>query len=671
MIIALLSGMVLCALVAAVLTVTAPGDDRTARAVGYLLAASGALLGLWAAISLGASPPEAQLPLPWPFPPEVLRLSGLSAGCALLAGALLMASGWVRASGAASGGAGTGLLLHGLLLAVAWFLASSAPLPVLAGWEAITVVSYLLLVRDRIRVRRAAWALLSLSEFGTGILLFALLVVTARGAALPPAWASALAVCALFAFGAKAGLFPLQVWVPLAEPEAPGDVAGLFSGLLTVAAVVGYLRIIHAVAPPLFSIGVVTAVFGLTGAALSVLLGLIERDGKRVLAYGTLEALGLSFTALGVGMVLQSRGAGSAAEMAIAGALTLLLAHAGGKFALFTIAGWLEQRSGLRLLDRMGGMLRHMPQAAGPLVVATFTLAALPPFGGFLGEWLLVEACLVPTPTHTGLHVVLAVLGALVAVVAAVGFTVYLRWIGIGFLGRPRTEAASTAPDVPPLATVGLWMAALVGAVAGIGAGWVLPWLSQATPWLAQGQPIVAVTYLRPQAYAPIVALGAALFRGVAGHTGNVIFAADGFNVGSPWDLACFALVLGLAVYGVSRRWDKRHVRLARTWIGGGPEDAGLAWTAEGLNHPLALTFAAIFALHRSRVPSGDPMAGGFRYRSRVLLRLEHHVYRPLLGLATRVSGAVRQTQSGDLAHYVGYIVGAALVGMAVVAVWR
>lgn len=663
-----LAGMVLAAAVATGLTVRAPAGPCTARAVGWLLAVAGACLAGWAVTSLGAHPPHLALSLPSPFVVGAFGLSGLGAACALLAGALFVAVGWVRAAAGAAGGAGTGLLLHALLLSVAWFLGSGTPLSLLLGWQVISACAYFLLIRDRMRVRRAAWALLGLSEFGTGILLFALLVISARGAhALPPAGASWLAVAALFAFGAKAGLFPLQVWVPFAEPEAAGDVAGLFSGLLTAVAVVGFLRIVQWLAPPELGVGIVTTIFGITGAALSALFGLIERDAKRVLAYGTLEALGLVFTAVGVGMVLQSQGAGSAAAMAVAGGLTLLAAHAGSKATLFVTAGWLEERAGLRRLDRMGGAIRRMPRAAGPLVLAAFTLAGLPPCGGFLGEWLLIEACLVPTPAHPQLHLVLAVLGALVAVVAAIGFTLYLRWLGIGCLGPARTPAAERVPDLPRLAAAGVWLATGVGVASGVAAGWTLPWLARAARAIAHGRPLIAPTYLHPGKYAVIVRLGAALFAGVAGSTGNVIFANGGFDVGSPWDLSLFALALGLVVYGLARR--ARRVRRVGTWMGGEPEGPGLYWTAEGLNHPLRLTFAAVFALERARVPHADAAMQGFRYRMRVLLRLEHHVYGPLLRVAARMSNAVREgTQSGNLGHYVGYLLGAVLVGLAVVA---
>ncbi len=665
--------MLVFALVATVGTIVRPAARGTVRAGAWLLALSGLALVLWGAASLGAAPSVLQVPMPWPFPADVLRLEGLAAGCALVAGLLFIATGWGRAAGMAPGGAGRVLLLHLLLLSVAWFLASTGPLAMLAGWEGLSITGYFLLMADPPRVRRAAWALLGLSEFGTG-LLFAALLLHVGGGDLAPSARIAVALLGLFALGAKAGLFPLQVWVPVAEPEAAGDVAGLFSGILTAVAVIGYLRVVQLVDPPLFTVGVVTTVFGLAGAGASALLGLVERDIKRVLAYGTLEALGLVFTALGAAMVLESRGAGSAALIALAGAVTLLAAHAGAKYVLFGSAGWIETQTGIRLLDRAGGGLRRLGGGGAPLVVGVATLAGLPPFGGWLGEWLLIEACLVPIRAYPGLHVAFAILAALLALVAAVGLTVYLRWIGMGLLGPARTPAAERLPALPRLGVAGQWLGAGVGAAAGIAAGWVLPWAGRATAWLAHGQPVIAPTYVDPKAYQGIVTVGAALFRGVAGSTGNVVFAAGGFDVASPWDLACFALLLGLTVALVTGRLRRRTVRRVRTWVGGEPEDGlRLIWTAEGLGQPLRLTFATFFALERARRPRGDhPLTGGLLYRSRTKLRLEHHVYRPLLAWASRASGAVRQrTQSGDLRHYVGYLLGAVLLGLLAVDLLR
>jgi hydrogenase-4 component B len=648
------------AVAAAVVAATARGA-RGARAAGWLLVLGAALLGTWALQGLAGSAGSFAIALPAPFGGLTFALNGLGGSWAMLAAALFAATGLVRAGGYRPGGAGTVLMEHALLVAVAWFLASRSPLGLLAGWEAISLLAYLLVVRDRLRVRRAAWALLAVSELGSALLFLALLLMGSAPLLV--------GLLALVAFGAKAGLFPLLVWVPVAEPEAAGDVAGLLSGLLTAVSVAGFLAVARMVAPPALPLGIVTAALGGLGAAGSAVMGLVEPDAKRVLAYGTLEALGLCFTGLGLAWVLSAYGAPDAAVMAASGALVLLLAHAGAKFSLFVLAGHAE-RSGLRLLDRMGGLLRRMRRGSPAGLVAAISLAGLPPLGGFLGEWLIIEACFVPTPKVPGLHVAMALAAGTLALVAAAGVTLYLRWFGAVWLGPARTPSAAAVPDVPWPTAAGVSLGALLAIWAGVGAGWILPWLAAPLGWIAKGAPVIAPTYVTPQPYAAIVALGAALFPGLGGSTGNVLFPAGGFSVGSPWDLAIF-LVLGVGILA----WIFRRapVRRVPTWQGGDWAPAA-PFSAEGLTHSLRLSFAGFLGLSRERQPLDAEGAGGLgpprlRYRAQVFLRLEHHLYRPLLALAERASGAVRRTQSGRTGHYVIYLLGAVVLGLALLAV--
>ena len=657
------------ALAASVVAATSRGA-RAARASGWLLVLSAVLLGAWALQSLTGPSPTLTLVLPAPFGSLGFSLQGLGGWWALLAATLLAAAGLVRAGGYGPGGAGTVLLEHALLVAVAWFLASRSPLGLLAGWEAISALGYVLVVRDRLRVRRAAWALLAVSELGSAMLFFALVLM--GGAAGIPLFGAPLllALLALAAFGAKAGLFPLLIWVPFAEPEANGDVAGLLSGLLTAVSVAGFLMVAHLVAAPALPLGIITAALGLLGAAGSVVMGLVEPDAKRVLAYGTLEALGLCFTGLGLAWVLSAYGAPNAGIMAASGALVLLLAHAGAKFSLFVLAGHAEQGGGLRLLDRMGGLMRRMRRASPAGLVAALSLAGLPPLGGFLGEWLIIEACFVPTPKQPGLHVAVALAAGTLALVAAAGVTLYLRWFGAFWLGPPRTPSAAAVSDIPWPTAAGVSLGALLAIWAGVGAGWILPWLAAPLGWIAKGAPVVAPTYLTPKPYAAIVALGAALFPGLAGSTGNVLFPAGGFSVGSPWDLAIF-LLLGVGILAWIFR--RKPVRRVPPWQGGDWAPAA-PFSAEGLTHPLRLAFAGFLGLSRERRPLEEAGAVGLgpprlRYRAQVFLRLEHHFYRPLLAMAERASGAVRRTQSGRTGHYVIYLLGAVVLGLALLAI--
>lgn len=681
-----------CGTAAALLALFRPAAAGTVRWQAGLLVVAAGCAGYAAIAAIAGLPVVVALDLPAPFAVWRFDVSGLTCAWMGLSALLFAATGAVRAGGYRPGGSGTLALQHALLVAVTFFLTSSAPLALLLGWEALSLVGYLLVVRDRPRSQRAAWALLVLAELGSVLLFFVLLVwqttlggglAAAGGTAaaafvgLSPGWAMALALLALAAFGTKAGLFPFLVWVPFAEPEADGDSAGLLSGLLTAVAVAGLLHVVEVVHPAPLPLGIVTGLFGLAGAAYGALMGIVERDAKRVLAYGTLEALGLCFTGLGLAWVLAGRGAGNAAVLALAGAWILLLAHAGAKFALFVLAGHVEQAAGLRRVDAMGGLLGRARRGGVAAVLAAFALAGLPPFGGFLGEWLILEACLAPTPGDPSLHAALAAVAALLAIVGALGLTLYLRWLGIGWLAPARSRRAADCPDVRGGTLVGVWLGVLLAAGSGIAAGWLLPWLAGQSAWLAVGAPVIAPTYVDPQPYAAIVALGAALFRGVGGSTGNVLFPAGGFAVGSPWDLSVFILLVGGGLACVrAGRGRRSPLRTVRPWIGGEPlSSSRFAFSGEGLSHPLRLAFAGFFGLSRSRTPlqvgtdavASLPAPQSISYRADVVLRLEHHVYRPLMAVATRLSGAVRSAQSGRVRHYVAFLLVVLVLGLAAI----
>lgn len=658
----ILTGFVVAAaLVAGVLP---PGGAKD-RSTAGLLAVSAALLLAWGIAAWNGSHGGFVLALPQPLGPLVFGLGPLGPWWAALTGVLFLAAAALQ--GTRPGSAGLTLVLQALLAATAWFLASRSPFALLGFWELLSYLTYFAVLRDPQRVRRAAWALLALSEAGTALLFVALVLVQSQPDA---SLRTAVPLLALFGFGVKAGLFPLQVWLPPAHAEARGVVSGLLSGLFTAVGVAGFLQVLRLAAPVPAGVGAVTLGAGLAGALPAALYGIVERDLKRVLAYSTLETLGLVFTGLGAAILLMAWGDGGGAVLASTGALTLLAAHAGGKFVLFAVAGHVKEESGTHWLDHLGGLGRRVPRTGLLAFVAAIGLAGLPPFGGFLGEWLLLEAFLVPLKTQPYAHVLLAVLLAVVAVVGALALTSYLRWYGVIFLGPSRTRRTDRVPDLPRPVVAGLATALLLVPASGILAGWTLPYLTARTAWLAHGPAILAATYLRPDRYRVIVQAGAALFGGVAGHAGNVLFPAGGFSVASPWDLACAILVFGAAVMLWVAPRRRRGSRRIRPWIGGLPEASpAFAYSGEGLTHPLRMALAAFYGL--SPRPGSSPVhapAHTRRYGARVILRLEEHVYGNALRLLRSATGWARRLQSGSLGDYVAYVLFATLLGMTLLA---
>lgn len=346
----------------------------------------------------------------------------------------------------------------------------------LVGWEFMSLASWALVVshdRDPGN-RRAGYVYLLMAFCGTLALLlfFGLLAGVAGGygfgqmrAAEIPELTGALALLlALAGAGSKAGLFPLHAWLPLAHPAAPSHVSALMSGVMTKVAIYAFVRFAFDLVAPgaegywlggaLVTLGAATAVYGVVAAMLEV-------DIKRVLAFSTIENIGIVFGALGLALAFQSNGLAAAAALALTTALLHSLNHAFIKSTLFMGAGAVVASTGQRDLDACGGLLRAMPRTGAVMLVGAAAIAALPPLNGFVSEWLLFQAVLA-SPALPGwfLKLVIPAAGAAFALAAALAAAVFVRLFGIAFLGRPRSEDARTAGEADAFSVTAMTTAA-------------------------------------------------------------------------------------------------------------------------------------------------------------------------------------------------------------------
>ncbi len=444
---------------------------RLALNVGSATAAVGCAAGLVASLgALRAAP--AALDLPWPVPNGALAL-GLDPLSALFGAAVfgiglaaaVFGAGYLRVHlGRRSLGAFV-LFFDLLLASMALLVVARQALLFLLAWEAMTVASFFLVAfeHEDASVRSAARTYLVASHLGTAFL-FGLFLVLGRAAgslrfdafavlrADPSLPAAALFALALIGFGTKAGLVPLHVWLPEAHPAAPSHVSALMSGVLVKMGVYGILRVLTFLPPAPAEHGIVLGAVGLVGAvgALSVALG--QRDAKRVLAYSTVENVGLVVLGIGIGLVGAALRAPAVAALGIAGALLHVWNHALMKGLAFMSTGAIVHGAGTRDMERMGGLLRRLPRTGGLLVLAAAALSALPPLNGFVSEWLLYLGLAeggrgAPPGLALLAYLALAVL-ALVGALAAIVFT---RMVGMALLGQPRSPEAAAAHEAGPL----------------------------------------------------------------------------------------------------------------------------------------------------------------------------------------------------------------------------
>ena len=445
----------------------APTAAQVAATAGAVAACAAGLVP--AARSLAGAAPES-LVLPWsaPLGSVHLGLDPLSAFflvplLALGALAAVYGRAYLAHAKGPSSPAVAAAALNGLLASMVLVVVARGAVAFLIAWEAMTLTSYLLVVFDHHEedVRRAGWVYLIAAHVGVACLLaFFLMLEPSSGAggldfeqleqgarALGPTALSAAALLAGIGFGVKAGIVPLHVWLPEAHAAAPSHVSALMSGVLVKLGLYGLLRAGLLLQPPA-AWGHALLALGVVGALLGILLALQQRDLKRVLAYSTVENVGIVL--IGLGLCTWARGHGQpvAAALALTGALLHVWNHAAMKGLMFLCAGGVVHQAGTRDLEKMGGLLRRMPATGAMALLGAAALSALPPLNGFAGEFLLylgLGKVAITAPGWTGAAAALGV-GAL-ALTGGLAALTFLRLAGVAFLGEPRSAEAARATE--------------------------------------------------------------------------------------------------------------------------------------------------------------------------------------------------------------------------------
>src|SRR5580704_17157406 len=372
----------------------------------------------------------------------------------------------------------------------------------LFSWELMSLASWAIVTAHHevpANVRAGAIYLL-MASFGTLCLLLAFGVLagetgafgfaTIRGAHPGPATAAVATVLVLVGTGSKAGLVPLHVWLPLAHPAAPSHVSALLSGVMTKVGVYGFVRLVFDLInqPSSWSSMVVLAIAGAT-AALGVLYALMQHDLKRLLAYHTVENIGIIFIGIGLAQAFAANGMDWAAALALTAGLFHVFNHSVFKSLLFFGAGAVLTSTGERDMEHLGGLIHRMPLTAFAFLVGCVAISALPPFNGFVSEWLTFQAILLsPQLPAWGLKFLVPAVGALLALSAALAAACFVKAFGVTFLGRPRTPAAERATETDQWSLAAMYFLAALCLVAGVLPGLFIDALAPLTDALVGGR---------------------------------------------------------------------------------------------------------------------------------------------------------------------------------------
>lgn len=494
-------------------------------------------------------------------------------------------------------------------------------------WEIMSLVSYFLVVfeHDKPEARKAGTLYFIMTHAGTALIAAAFwLLFVETGSfsfdsfrlhanTLSPIVKNVVFLCALAGFGTKAGLVPLHIWLPEAHPQAPSHVSALMSGVMIKTAVYAFIRFVFTFLGdiPLWWGGLLLAV-AILSTLLGILYALVEHDLKRVLAFSSIENMGIIFLGIAMAAVFTSLRQPDHACFALVAALYHLMNHAIFKGLLFLGAGSVLSSTHTRNMEQLGGLIRKMPWTACTFLVGCLAISAFPPLNGFVSEWMILMALFLGSGCDgEGLRFFAPVFASLLGLAGALAATCFARVFGITFLANPRSGQAQNAKEISASMKMSLGILSVGCLLFAIAAPWIVSLLSK-------------VTYL------------------IMGRQGETVFdfAKEGFLI-TPLGVSQFSpgvifLILTGVFIVVAVLLGRGAFRTGPSWACGMPAlSPRMQYSATGYSKPLRRTFS--FLYHPSR-------------------RVEKFLYQPIARWIIRASEKTKQIQTGHIQLYLSYI---------------
>jgi hydrogenase-4 component B len=478
----------------------------------------------------------------------------------------------------------------------------------LLAWELMSLSSWALVIahHDVPDNVRAGYIYLVMASFGTLVLLLAFGTLAGPGGSYafadirsmhPSPSLAALAMClALIGTGSKAGLVPLHVWLPLAHPAAPSHVSALMSGVMTKVAIYGFVRIaFDLLGQPAWWWGMVVLTLAAITCVMGVLYALMQHDLKRLLAYHTVENIGIIFIGLGLALAFKAYDMGWAAALALTAGLFHVLNHSLFKSLLFFGSGAVLAATGERDMEHLGGLIHRMPKTAFTFLVGCAAISALPPLNGFVSEWLTFQAILIsPQLPAWGLKFLVPAVGALLALSAALAAACFVKAFGVTFLGRARSPAAEAAREADQLSQLSMFALAALCLIAGILPGLFLDALAPVAQALV-GARMPVQSGVEWLSIVPIA-------EGRSSYNGILVF--------------LFMVISGSLAASAIHRLASDKLRRAPAWDCGYPDASpATQYTAASFAQPIRHVFASVLFAAREHVempPPGDPRPARF-----------------------------------------------------------
>ncbi len=534
----------------------------------------------------------------------------------------------------------------------------------LFSWEFMSLSSWaLVMAHDHVRENlRAGYVYLVMASFGTLALLLAFGLLAGpdggyafdaiRAGHLSPNLVALVLILVLIGTGSKAGLVPLHAWLPLAHPAAPSHVSGLLSGVMTKVAVYAFVRIAFDLLgdPSWWWSMVVLALAGIT-CVMGVLYALMQHDLKRLLAYHTVENIGIIFIGLGLALGFQVYGLGWAAALAFTAALLHVFNHSLFKNLLFLGSGAVLTATGERNMEHLGGLIHRMPLTAFTFLVGCVAISALPPLNGFVSEWLTFQAILQsPQLPSWGLKFLIPAVGALLALSAALAAACFVKAFGIAFLGRPRTEAASRAHETDGFSLTSMFVLAGFCLLAGILPGYFIDALAPvAKSMVGDSMPL--------QSGVPFLSI-VPIAEGRSSYNGLLVF--------------LFMVFSGISAAVVIHQWASNRSRRGPAWDCGYPDPSTQTqYTASSFAQPIRRVFGTVVFRASEQIEMPPP---GDARPARLVVHLTDVIwdviYAPIALGVEYIADWLNRLQYLSIRHYLSFVF-ASLVGLLfMLAIW-
>ncbi len=534
----------------------------------------------------------------------------------------------------------------------------------LFSWEFMSLASWALVMahHEEAENRQAGFVYIVMASAGTLALLLAFgLMAGATGgyafgamrtASLAPLASGLVLILALVGAGSKAGIVPLHVWLPLAHPAAPSHVSALMSGVMTKVAIYGFIRIAFDLVGPLpWWWATIVVVLGGVTAVLGVLYALMQHDLKRLLAYHTVENIGIIFIGLGLALGFRTNGMQAAAALAMTAALFHVFNHSLFKSLLFFGSGAVLNATGTRDMERLGGLIHRMPVTAFAFLAGSAAISALPPLNGFVSEWLTFQAILLsPDLPQWDLKIMVPAVGALLALSAALAAACFVKAYGVSFLGRPRSDAAAKAKEVDRFSLAAMLALAALCLVAGVFPGVVIDGLSPVATLLTGARMPVqsAVSWL---SIVPVAASRSS-------YNGLLVF-------------VFIVLSAGIGVLAI-HRFASRTSRRAPAWDCGFPDASpATQYSASSFAQPIRRVYASTLFAARETVDMpapGDMRAATIHVTVRDLIW--ETLYLPVAAFVGSAATTLNRFQFLTIRRYLSLVFAALVALLLVLAIW-